>query len=167
MNFVTFNQDYSYLAVGMFVRDFIVSVMRDQPWVGTSKGFRIYTTDPFSKSYETREGNIAILEMLFSTSLVALILSPRRLQITNTKVSFRRPIPSVCFVWTDFVPATIHDMRVDLSHHGAGRQVEPNAPSHCPGGPNISLRYSDNEATLHHPDLSKSERYVVRDWTKR
>ncbi|PWY95832.1 WD40 repeat-like protein [Aspergillus sclerotioniger CBS 115572] len=67
MNFVTFNQDYSYLAVA------------------TSKGFRIFTTDPFAKSYETKEGNIAIIEMLFSTSLVALILSPRRLQITNTK----------------------------------------------------------------------------------
>lgn len=67
MNFVTFNQDYSHLAVG------------------TSKGFRIFTTDPFAKSYETKEGNIAILEMLFSTSLVALILSPRRLQIMNTK----------------------------------------------------------------------------------
>ncbi|MCJ1360305.1 MAG: autophagy protein [Icmadophila ericetorum] len=67
MNFVTFNQDYSHLAVG------------------TSRGFRIYTTDPFSKCYETTEGDIAMLEMLFSTSLVALILSPRRLQITNTK----------------------------------------------------------------------------------
>ncbi|KAI9836418.1 MAG: autophagy protein [Sarea resinae] len=67
MNFVTFNQDYSHLAVG------------------TSKGFRIYYTDPFSKCFETSEGDIAILEMLFSTSLVALILSPRRLQITNTK----------------------------------------------------------------------------------
>ncbi|KZF19405.1 vacuolar targeting protein Atg18 [Xylona heveae TC161] len=67
MNFVTFNQDYSHLAVG------------------TSKGFRIYYTEPFSKCYETTEGDIAILEMLFSTSLVALILSPRRLQITNTK----------------------------------------------------------------------------------
>ncbi|KAJ6036905.1 hypothetical protein N7540_001184 [Penicillium herquei] len=67
MNFVTFNQDYSYLAVA------------------TAKGFRIFTTDPFAKSYETKEGNIAVIEMLFSTSLVALILSPRRLQITNTK----------------------------------------------------------------------------------
>ncbi|KAL2829935.1 WD40 repeat-like protein [Aspergillus cavernicola] len=67
MNFVTFNQDYSFLAVA------------------TSKGFRVFTTDPFAKSYETKEGNIAIIEMLFSTSLVALILSPRRLQITNTK----------------------------------------------------------------------------------
>ncbi|KAF9886393.1 autophagy protein [Aspergillus nanangensis] len=67
MNFVTFNQDYSYLAVA------------------TAKGFRIFTTEPFAKSYETKDGNIAIIEMLFSTSLVALILSPRRLQITNTK----------------------------------------------------------------------------------
>ncbi|KAI1610780.1 autophagy-like protein 18 [Exophiala viscosa] len=68
MNYVTFNQDYSHLAVG------------------TSKGFRIFTTDPFAKCFESRDaGNIAILEMLFSTSLVALILSPRRLQIKNTK----------------------------------------------------------------------------------
>lgn len=36
--------------------------------------------------HESRDaGNIALLEMLFSTSLVALILSPRRLQIKNTK----------------------------------------------------------------------------------
>lgn len=67
MNFVTFNQDHSHLAVG------------------TSRGFRIYTTEPFSKCYETKQGDIALLEMLFSTSLVALILSPRRLRITNTK----------------------------------------------------------------------------------
>ncbi|KAI4284818.1 MAG: hypothetical protein L6R38_001154 [Xanthoria sp. 2 TBL-2021] len=67
MNFVTFNQDYSHLAIG------------------TTRGFRIYTTDPFSKCFETKHGDIALLEMLFSTSLVALILSPRRLQITNTK----------------------------------------------------------------------------------
>ncbi|KAI9842110.1 MAG: autophagy protein [Sclerophora amabilis] len=67
MNFITFNQDYSCLAVG------------------TSRGFRIYYTDPFSKCFESTEGNIAILEMLFSTSLVAFVLSPRRLQIKNTK----------------------------------------------------------------------------------
>ena len=70
MNFVTFNQDYSHLAVS------------------TSRGYRIYTTDPFSKCFETKYGDIALLEMLFSTSLVALILSPRRLQIKNTKVRF-------------------------------------------------------------------------------
>lgn len=67
MNFVTFNQDYSHLAVG------------------TSKGFRIYSTDPFAKIYETKQSDISLMEMLFSTSLVALILSPRKLRITNTK----------------------------------------------------------------------------------
>lgn len=53
---------------------------------GTSKGFRIYHTDPFSRIFTSDDGNIAIIEMLFSTSLVALILSPRHLVIQNTKV---------------------------------------------------------------------------------
>lgn len=69
MNFVTFNQDYSCLAVG------------------TSKGFRIYHTDPFAKIFSSDEGSVSIIEMLFSTSLVALILSPRHLVIQNTKRS--------------------------------------------------------------------------------
>ncbi|KXJ89651.1 WD40-repeat-containing domain protein [Microdochium bolleyi] len=67
LNFITFNQDHSCLAVG------------------TSRGFRIYHTDPFSKIFSSDDGNIAIIEMLFSTSLVALILSPRHLIIQNTK----------------------------------------------------------------------------------
>ncbi|KAI1764358.1 WD40 repeat-like protein [Hypoxylon sp. FL1150] len=67
LNFITFNQDHSCLAVG------------------TSKGFRIYHTEPFSKIFSSDDGNIAIIEMLFSTSLVALILSPRHLIIQNTK----------------------------------------------------------------------------------
>ncbi|KAH8792123.1 WD40-repeat-containing domain protein [Hyaloscypha finlandica] len=69
MNFVTFNQDYSCLAVG------------------TSRGFRIYHTDPFAKIFSSDDGNVALIEMLFSTSLVALILSPRHLVIQNTKRS--------------------------------------------------------------------------------
>lgn len=67
LNFITFNQDHSCLAVG------------------TSKGFRIYHTDPFSRIFTSDDGNISIIEMLFSTSLVALILSPRHLVIQNTK----------------------------------------------------------------------------------
>ncbi|KAF8461374.1 WD40-repeat-containing domain protein [Kalaharituber pfeilii] len=67
MNFVTFNQDYSCLALG------------------TRNGYRIYNCDPFGKCYEHKGKDIAIIEMLFSTSLVAVILSPRQLQITNTK----------------------------------------------------------------------------------
>ncbi|KAI3317621.1 WD40 repeat-like protein [Xylariaceae sp. AK1471] len=67
LNFITFNQDHSCLAVG------------------TSKGFRIYHTDPFSKIFSSDDGNIALIEMLFSTSLVALVHSPRHLIIQNTK----------------------------------------------------------------------------------
>ncbi|KAH0495556.1 hypothetical protein TgHK011_009098 [Trichoderma gracile] len=67
LNFITFNQDHSCLAVG------------------TSKGFGIYHTDPFSRIFSSDDGNVAIIEMLFSTSLVALILSPRHLIIQNTK----------------------------------------------------------------------------------
>ncbi|KAK1761106.1 protein-vacuolar targeting protein Atg18 [Echria macrotheca] len=67
LNFITFNQDHSCLAVG------------------TSKGFRIYHTDPFSKIFTSQEGNVSIIEMLFSTSLVAVIQSPRHLIVQNTK----------------------------------------------------------------------------------
>ncbi len=58
--------------------------MADSP--ATSNGFRLYTTEPFAKYYENEEGDVSIMEMLFSTSLVALVLSPRLLRILNTKV---------------------------------------------------------------------------------
>ncbi|KAF2121477.1 WD40-repeat-containing domain protein [Lophiotrema nucula] len=67
MNFVTFNQDNSLLGIG------------------TTKGFRTYNTEPFSKHSESREGDVSSVEMLFSTSLVATTLSPRVLRIENTK----------------------------------------------------------------------------------
>lgn len=57
------------------------------PTPGTSKGFRIFHTDPFNKIFSSDDGDITIVEMLFSTSLVALILSPRHLIIQNTKRS--------------------------------------------------------------------------------
>lgn len=81
LNFVTFNQDHSCLAVA------------------TTKGFRIFHTDPFSKVFNSDDGHVSIIEMLFSTSLVALVLSPRHLVIQNTKVrpgsffiSIRKPL---------------------------------------------------------------------------
>ncbi|PNS18316.1 Autophagy-related protein 18 [Sphaceloma murrayae] len=73
INYITFNQDHSFLAVA------------------TTEGFRIYSTDPFSLVFQTpladngTSGDISVLEMLFSTSLVAMILSPRLLRIINTK----------------------------------------------------------------------------------
>jgi autophagy-related protein 18 len=60
---------------------------------GTSKGFRIYHTDPFSKIFNSDDGNVSIIEMLFSTSLVALILSPRHLIIQNTKARLSCSVP--------------------------------------------------------------------------
>lgn len=72
--FINFNQDYSCISVG------------------TKNGYKIYNCDPFGKCYSKMEGGIGIVEMLFCTSLVALVgageqpaFSPRRLQITNTK----------------------------------------------------------------------------------
>jgi len=86
MLFVNFNQDFTCLSVG------------------TRHGYKIYNCEPFGKYFMKRrktlglelmiaDGAIAICEMLFQTSLVALVgigdehtMSPRRLQITNTKV---------------------------------------------------------------------------------
>ncbi|KAJ3098160.1 autophagy protein [Phlyctochytrium bullatum] len=72
--FVNFNQDATCISVG------------------SRLGYRIYNVDPFGKCYGKLDGGIGIVEMLFCTSLVALVgageqpaFSPRRLQITNTK----------------------------------------------------------------------------------
>lgn len=86
LNFVTFNQDNSLVGVGTLCYMTSRIARTDSMIKGTSRGFRQYNTEPFSKFYEDQDGDIAILEMLFSTSLVALILSPRLLRIVNTKV---------------------------------------------------------------------------------
>ncbi|KAI8823465.1 WD40-repeat-containing domain protein [Fimicolochytrium jonesii] len=72
--FINFNQDFSCVSVG------------------TRHGYRIYNCDPIGKCYGQTQGGIGIVEMLFCTSLVALVgageqpaFSPRRLHITNTK----------------------------------------------------------------------------------
>ena len=75
VNFITFNQDGSCIAVG------------------NNKGYSIFTTNPFTKCYDSPPGEaIGIVEMLYSTSLVVVValgeetgLSPRKLKIINTK----------------------------------------------------------------------------------
>lgn len=74
LNFANFNQDYSCISVGY------------------ENGFRIYNCDPFTQCYEMIDGSIGIVEMLFCSSLLAIVgtgenpaLSPRRLKIINTK----------------------------------------------------------------------------------
>ncbi|SGZ30487.1 BQ5605_C048g12380 [Microbotryum silenes-dioicae] len=59
---------------------------------GTRRGYTITNCDPFGRVYGKNEGATSIVEMLFCTSLVALVgagdrpsSSTRRLQIVNTK----------------------------------------------------------------------------------
>ncbi|KAI8335605.1 WD40-repeat-containing domain protein [Blakeslea trispora] len=72
--FLNFNQDFSCISIG------------------TEKGYRIYNCEPFGKCYSKTAGGTGIVEMLFCTSLVALVgagehpaFSSRQLQIINTK----------------------------------------------------------------------------------
>lgn len=60
--------------------------------VGMKNGYRIYNCEPFGKCFHDTDGGIGIAQMLFCTSLVALVgagnqpaFSPRRLRIWNTK----------------------------------------------------------------------------------
>eukprot|EP00299_Pterocystis_sp_00344_P013967 c6901_g1_i1.p1 GENE.c6901_g1_i1~~c6901_g1_i1.p1 ORF type:complete len:362 (+),score=42.44 c6901_g1_i1:30-1088(+) len=71
--FVSFNQDSSCFAVG------------------TCNGFKIFKCQPFGECFYQSDGGIGIVEMLFNTSLIALvgagdqpILSPRKLRLWNT-----------------------------------------------------------------------------------
>ncbi|GAA5947989.1 hypothetical protein JCM3765_007058 [Sporobolomyces pararoseus] len=71
---VAFNQDQTCIATG------------------TRKGYTITNCDPFGKVFGRSDGATSIVEMLFCTSLVALVgagdrpnSSTRRLQIVNTK----------------------------------------------------------------------------------
>lgn len=74
---VNFNQDHSCVAVG------------------TRDGYSITNCEPFGRVYTNASGPTSLVEMLFCTSLVALVAtsdsdpksnaSPRRLQIVNTK----------------------------------------------------------------------------------
>ncbi|KIM78177.1 hypothetical protein PILCRDRAFT_75801 [Piloderma croceum F 1598] len=79
MLFANFNQDFSCVSVG------------------TRKGYSITNCDPFGRVYTMNDGARGIVEMLFCTSLIALVgaadqpqSSPRKLQIVNTKASEAR-----------------------------------------------------------------------------
>ncbi|KAK6457506.1 autophagy-related protein 18 [Scheffersomyces xylosifermentans] len=76
VNFITFNQDASCIAVGL------------------TNGYKIFNCRPkFGKCYQFRkEESIGIIEMLYCTSLIAIVAlgeepgsSPRKLKIINTK----------------------------------------------------------------------------------
>ncbi|KAI9018938.1 WD40-repeat-containing domain protein [Hyaloraphidium curvatum] len=94
--FVNFNQEFSRLRPPR--PPLAISPRRHRALrcscisVGTRHGYKIYNCDPFGKCYGKSDGGIGIVEMLFCTSLVAMVgageqpaFSPRRLQLTNTK----------------------------------------------------------------------------------
>jgi len=62
--------------------------------IGTKSGYRIFNCQPFGRNIFSTEGGIGIVEMLFCTSLVALVgggdypaFSPCRLKLWNTKTA--------------------------------------------------------------------------------
>ncbi|GME90973.1 unnamed protein product [Ambrosiozyma monospora] len=74
INFANFNQDFTCISVGY------------------QSGYRIYNCDPFGQCFQRRDGSIGIVEMLFCSSLLAIVgigeqpaLSPRRLKVINSK----------------------------------------------------------------------------------
>ncbi|ODV86620.1 hypothetical protein CANARDRAFT_27048 [[Candida] arabinofermentans NRRL YB-2248] len=74
VNFANFNQDFSCISVGY------------------QNGYKIYNCEPFGQCFIKTDGSIGIVEMLFCSSLLAIVgigeqhsLSPRRLKIVNTK----------------------------------------------------------------------------------
>ncbi|CCH41382.1 putative WD repeat-containing protein [Wickerhamomyces ciferrii] len=74
LNFINFNQDGSCISIG------------------TDKGYKIFNCEPFGKCYSRLDGGIGIVEMLYCTSLIAIVgigdqpsMTPRRLKIINTK----------------------------------------------------------------------------------
>lgn len=74
LNFANFNQNFSCLSVGY------------------NDGYKVYNCEPFEQCYTRHDGSFGIVEMLFTSSLLALVgsgeqdaMSPRRLRIVNTK----------------------------------------------------------------------------------
>lgn len=66
--------------------------------VGTRRGYTITNCEPFNQVYAKSQGATSTVEMLFCTSLVALVgagdkpgSSTRKLQIVNTKVRSIQP----------------------------------------------------------------------------
>ncbi|TYZ64682.1 hypothetical protein PybrP1_006370 [[Pythium] brassicae (nom. inval.)] len=74
--FLSFNQDATCISVG------------------TREGFGVFNCEPFGRCFHEPLGGIGVAEMLYCTSLVALVgageqpaFSPRRLRVWNTKTS--------------------------------------------------------------------------------
>ncbi len=105
-------------------------------------------------STPTDDGAKGIVEMLFCTSLIALVgaadqpqSSPRKLQIVNTKVRLGCSSPALPAY---AVAETIHDMRVAFSLVHSRRQDEQENPCHRARNRNIHLRHLQHATAARH-----------------
>lgn len=143
---VSFNQDGSCLSVG------------------TRRGYSIANVEPFGKVYTKSDGPCSIVEMLFCTSLVAVVgtadsqpsSSPRKLKIINTKVGNITPCPQKADSYHD--TETVHNMRACVPHCCPWCQVESKAPGCHFRRRNLHLRHLKYEASSHNRDEPQSPR---------
>eukprot|EP01133_Synstelium_polycarpum_P008665 gene8665-10171_t len=111
--FANFNQDFSCISVG------------------TPEGFKIFNSDPYTLYYNQSNGGVGMIEMLFSTSLVAIVgsgegeSSQRRLLINNIKTEL-----AICDL--NFVTAIL---AVKMNRK---RDVDPNPRGLCALSPSNS-----------------------------
>ncbi|KAJ7284675.1 WD40 repeat-like protein [Mycena rebaudengoi] len=151
--FANFNQDYSCVSVG------------------TRKGYSITNCDPFGRVYTQNDGPRGIVEMLFCTSLIALVgsapdSSPRKLQIVNTKrqsmiceLLFPSSILAVKLNRKTLVIILETEIYVyDISNMRLLHVIEtvPNPDAICALSPSADSPYLAYPAPLPSPSLSSS-----------
>lgn len=93
-----------------------------------------YTSVWYENQYDVDDGARGIVEMLFCTSLLALVgaadqpqSSPRKLQIVNTKV--RRLC--ICLWFIQYSTASINDLRTPFPFVYTCRQAQPKDSRYC------------------------------------
>lgn len=128
--------------------------------IGTRKGYSIANAEPFGKVYSRDDGPCSIVEMLFCTSLVALVgtadsqpsSSPRKLKIVNTKVSLTLVsiLRTLSSTQSGLDEAAIDHLRTRLSDDCAWGQAQ-SSPARChPRRGNLHLRHLKHEAPSHY-----------------
>ena len=143
INFVTFSQDQKRLAVAK------------------TRGFRIFQTDPnpkfdlSRKEEDNEEDNVSIIELMYSTQLAALVISPRRLIIKHTIVGLHYPLAVMAAA--NCPPESIHHLRIHIPISYSRGTSEQEAPSCRAGGGDVYIRHSAHEPGIHHRNLAKSE----------
>ncbi|WBW71594.1 autophagy associated WD repeat protein Atg18a [Schizosaccharomyces osmophilus] len=141
--------------------------------VGTYDGYKIYNCDPFGKCFFKLQGATSIVEMLFSTSLVALVEKEdgnnRKLKLVNTKkgtticeLTFPTPLLSVKLNRKRLLAVLEEQIYVyDISNMLLLHTIETcgNLFSVCalsPNSANCYLAYPDTETKNTRPELETS-----------